>query len=55
MFRAMRTNETYSSTISVEIQKLGEPTIHLTLPEDATVADALGQAGLSRNAEVRVA
>lgn len=50
----MRTNGTYSSTISVEVQKLGEPTIHLTLAEDSTVAEALSQAGLSNNAEVRV-
>lgn len=51
----MRTNGTYVSTINVEIQKLGEPTIHLTLAEDSTVADALSQAGLSTSAEVRVA
>lgn len=49
----MRTQET--ATINVEIQKLGEPTIHLTLAEDSTVADALREAGLNTNSEARVA
>lgn len=49
----MRT--TWTATIRVEIQKLGEPTIHLELAEDSTVADALSQAGLSVNSDVRVA
>lgn len=50
----MRTNETYSSTIRVEIQKLGEPTIQLELAEDSTVAQALERAWLSTNVEARV-
>lgn len=49
----MRTQET--ATINVEIQKLGEPTIRLTLPEDSTVAEALSRAELSANADVRIA
>lgn len=53
---SMRAENVFSTpTIRVEIQKLGEPTIHLELAEDSTVADALRQAGLSTNSDVRVA
>jgi len=41
-------------TISVEIQRLWESTITLTLDVDTTVGDALEEANLPRNAEARI-